>query len=318
MEIQQLRHFVAVARYGHLGRAAEDQKLTQSGITRSIQSLEEFLGVNLLRRTARGVTLTPVGKELLRHAEAIVNQRERALGAIETFMRGDMGAVTIGTTNSTDYDFMPDVAAQVLSKHPGLRIATKSGPYLDLVEALRMGEIEFIVGLIDPSFRHPEVVIEELFDTRSAVVCRPTHPLAAKEQVTPEDLSASKWAMLSSRGLQHAFHAFFQSQRLAMPEQVIKSNSLIFIRTVLYQLDILSALPWKYLQPDIAAGKLVTLNVPTPGDFAKAGITRLADVEPSFAASVLLEEVRRLGAERGAAPTDAPPTTAHAKAGKRG
>ncbi len=315
MEIQQLRHFVAVARYGHLGRAAEDQKLTQSGITRSIQSLEEFLGVNLLRRTARGVTLTPVGKELLRHAEVIVNQRERALGAIEIFMRGDIGAVTIGTTNSTDYDFMPEVAAQVVLKHPGLRIATKSGPYLDLVEALRMGEIEFIVGLIDPTFRHPEVVIEELFPSRSVVACRPAHPLATKDEVTLDDLSANKWAMLSSRGLQHAFHAFFQSQRLAMPEQVIKSNSLIFIRTILFQLDVLTALPWKYLQPDIAAGTLVALNVPTPGDFAKAGITRLVDSEPSFAAAVILEEVRRLGAERNATPADAPPVRTKGKRG---
>ena len=318
MEIQQLRHFVAVARYGHLGRAADDQKLTQSGITRSIQSLEEFLGVNLLRRTARGVTLTPVGKELLRHAEAIVNQRERALGAIEIFMRGDIGAVTIGTTNTTDYDFMPEVSAQVLSKHPGLRIAIKSGPYLDLVEALRMGEIELIVGLIDPSFRHPEVVTEDLFSTRSVVACRPSHPLATKDEITLEDLSASKWAMLSSQGLQHAFHAFFQSQRLTMPEQVIKSNSLMFIRTILYQLDVLTALPWKYLQADIAAGTLIALKTPTPGDFAKVGITRLADGEPSFAATVILEEVRRLGAERSAAPADAPPSQSRAKAVKRG
>lgn len=78
MSLVQLESFVAVAREGHLGRAAARLHVSQPPLTRRIRSLEEELGVELFERTHRGMKLLPPGERLLEHAVQILERVERA------------------------------------------------------------------------------------------------------------------------------------------------------------------------------------------------------------------------------------------------
>ena len=97
MDIRQLRRSVSVAELGSLNKAAEYLAVSQPSLTRSIQMMEETLDVQLFDRTARGIVLTRMGEELLPHARAILNERDRAIMAIQN-LRGRGGeTLSIGT-----------------------------------------------------------------------------------------------------------------------------------------------------------------------------------------------------------------------------
>src|SRR5690349_24873025 len=78
VEVRQLRYFVAVAEELHFGRAAERLGMAQPPLSRAIRELERQLGAQLLERTTRQVTLTPVGETLLQDARIALEAVEAA------------------------------------------------------------------------------------------------------------------------------------------------------------------------------------------------------------------------------------------------
>ncbi|WP_391487356.1 LysR family transcriptional regulator [Leclercia tamurae] len=95
MELRQFRYFTAVAKLGSISQAAQELHIAQPALTRQIQKLEENLGVLLLERTGRGVTLTDAGAQFLKDAEKLLDDattaRERAIRA----SRGECGNISL-------------------------------------------------------------------------------------------------------------------------------------------------------------------------------------------------------------------------------
>ena len=83
MEVQQLRHLLAAVRYGNLLKAAEEIHISQSGLSRSIKSLETRLGVPLLIRKSKGVEPTVFGLSVINRAKVIINEVARAVEEIK-------------------------------------------------------------------------------------------------------------------------------------------------------------------------------------------------------------------------------------------
>ena len=117
MEMQQLRHFLAAVRHGNFAKAADDVNITQSGLSRSIKTLEDVLGLPVLVRNARGVEATKFGAALVPHAKAILNERERALEKLLAIRQQHLGSVRLGVTPQ----FRPSFRAgrdRTISNHP--------------------------------------------------------------------------------------------------------------------------------------------------------------------------------------------------------
>lgn len=292
MELQQLRHFLVTVRHGHMGKAAAELNLSQSGLTRSIQNLERAVDARLLKRTARGVEVTEFGRELTRHAEAIISQHDKAVESLATLQTTGFGIVRLGITRNYNHYFIPDVLADLLKRNPGLRLQTVSGTYLDLVDRLRSGELDLVVGLIDPTYQQRDITAEDLLETRSAIVCPINHPLVDKEVVTPRDLSQAQWILPSGRGIQNAFEGYFSANRCPLPDQIMSSSSLVLILKVLEKMDALSILPRDLVADSIAAGLLAVIEAETPADYARAGITRRADEPLNRAVTTVVEHIR--------------------------
>ncbi|MGE3674002.1 MAG: LysR family transcriptional regulator [Polyangiaceae bacterium] len=78
MSLVQLEYFVAIAEEGNIGRAARRLHVSQPPLSRQLRSLEEELGAELFKRTARGVQLLPHGKTFLEHARRVLAEVEHA------------------------------------------------------------------------------------------------------------------------------------------------------------------------------------------------------------------------------------------------
>src|SRR3546814_17050701 len=91
MEFRQLRYFVAAAEYGNIGTAAQRLNVSQPPVSRQIQALEDELGVQLLVRTTKGVSLTAAGRSFLDDARVILTRSRDSRDRCRAAGRGDVG-----------------------------------------------------------------------------------------------------------------------------------------------------------------------------------------------------------------------------------
>jgi DNA-binding transcriptional LysR family regulator len=144
VELRQLEYFVAVAKHRHFGRAAEAAYVSQPALSQQVQRLEAELGIALLRRTSRGVELTPAGEELLGRAEAILADVAQARGAIDEHAGVVRGAVRVAATTA-DALQLPDVLAAFHREHPGVRLALRHASASEVLALLRKGAVDLAV-----------------------------------------------------------------------------------------------------------------------------------------------------------------------------
>jgi DNA-binding transcriptional LysR family regulator len=123
MELRHLRYFVTVAEELHFGRAAQKLHISQPPLSMQIRALEKELGVTLLNRTQRHVSLTQAGAALLGEARHILARVEQAVLMTKRAGRGEIGELAIGFISVADYNVLPVVLREPLiaalpEKHP--------------------------------------------------------------------------------------------------------------------------------------------------------------------------------------------------------
>lgn len=167
MELRHLRYFVTVAEELHFGRAAEKLRISQPPLSMQIRGLEEELGVTLLNRTQRHVSLTQAGRTFLAEARQILARLEQAVLMTRRAGRGEIGELAIGFISVADYNVLPTLLREFRSLYPLVN--------LTLREATSDAQIEDLVnGRIDAGFMLPPV-----FDARLESVTILREPLVA-------------------------------------------------------------------------------------------------------------------------------------------
>src|SRR6187402_2227905 len=115
MDIRQLRHFAAVARTLHFGRAAEQLGMTQPPLSQSIMALERELGAPLFVRTRRSVALTPFGRAWLVHVRGVLDGVNALPGIARRLRDGSSGRIEISFVSTADYNILPDLVRRYAS-----------------------------------------------------------------------------------------------------------------------------------------------------------------------------------------------------------
>jgi len=141
-EISQLRCFVAVAEELHFTRAAERLNMTQPPLSRQIRLLEHSVGVILLERSSRAVTLTAAGKAFLPEATRILRLAQEAAVKARRTARGEQGMLSIGFSAASGYSLLPEVVRGIRQACPDVALNLKELVSTAQVEALNAGEID--------------------------------------------------------------------------------------------------------------------------------------------------------------------------------
>ena len=148
MDIRQLRHFVAVARTLHFGRAAEELGMTQPPLSQSIISLEREIGTALFVRTKRSVALTPFGAEWLTHVRAALDEVNRLPGLAKNLRDGVAGHLALSFVSTADYSILPALVRRYSSLFPDVDISLTEATSDVQIATLLEGKGH--VGLIIP------------------------------------------------------------------------------------------------------------------------------------------------------------------------
>jgi DNA-binding transcriptional LysR family regulator len=181
MELRHLRYFVAVAEELHFRRAAERLHMSQPPLSQQIRALENDVGVELLVRDRRGVSLTTAGRAFLAEAYNVLGAAEHAVAIAHQAARGDMGDLSIGFVGSTVYGLVPELLRAFGEEHPAVRVRLREMTSAAQMSALQVREID--IGFLRPPVSAEGVTVETLFEEPLVVALPTDHPLAGTARV---------------------------------------------------------------------------------------------------------------------------------------
>jgi DNA-binding transcriptional LysR family regulator len=192
MDMRHLRCFVAVCEELHFGRAAERLHLTQPPVSLAIKELEEELGVTLLERTSRRITLTRAGEDALCDARTVLIAADTMRRRAHEAAQGLLGTLSIGFISLPAYSFLPPTLRSFTECYPRVKLSLEEGTTDQIVRDVERGKLD--VGMVFRVPGLPSTLNSRLVHMEPLIVALPeTHPLAGCGRVALEDLAHERF-----------------------------------------------------------------------------------------------------------------------------
>ncbi len=243
LKIRHLEIVLAVADCGNLSRAATQLGMTQSGLSRAIAEIEELAGGRLFERTPRGMSCTPLGLSMCRHAGTLLGNFRKAESDLAAISGGDLGSITIGCFSMFSGWPLADAVQAFRTSHPKVTLTIQIGTHERLIKDLDSADIDVLISRYTPGLDPQTYRSLSLLDDAIVLGCAPNHPLAGRKKVTLADCVAFPWItpMPGSR-LRAELYSLLKTHNLATPE-MIAALSPEFGREMLATGDYLWLLP---------------------------------------------------------------------------
>jgi DNA-binding transcriptional LysR family regulator len=187
MELQHFRCFVVLAEELHFTRASERLHLSQPHLSRIINQIEQQLGVNLIRRTTRQVTLTDAGEKFLGEAKSVLSRVEEAMQAMQQFAECETERLRIGFTEMARHYVVPKILSAFCDRYPHLQLDILESCTEELVKSLDKAEVD--IAFLHPPLRANFLKMLSLGQESFAIALPIDHPLALQKEITFADLA---------------------------------------------------------------------------------------------------------------------------------
>ncbi|MEU9799722.1 LysR family transcriptional regulator [Streptomyces sp. NPDC051000] len=194
-DIKKLRILRTLADRGTVTATAEALHMTPSAVSQQLTNLARQLGVSLLEAQGRRVRLTDAAHLVLRHAEAVFAQLERADAELAGYLSGDAGEVRIGAFSTAVPVLVVPAVAALRRSHPGVEVRVRETEAAESYELLSAGAVDLALSLAAhaPTARDPRFTRVTLLEDPLDVALPPDHPLAGAPAVRLADLSGDRW-----------------------------------------------------------------------------------------------------------------------------
>ncbi len=186
VDIRKLRNVIEVANSGSITLAAQNLFMTQSTLTRSIADLESEIGVQLFRRTPKGVIPTDAGVAFVAKAKQIMSAVDELVTGAVAHRDLKAGRLRIGFASAMFQRIAMPSITEIVRSHPGLGVEILSGSGEKLVPAIVNGELDVLVGRQNHLMRWAELEVTAVIDLHCRLMVRKGHPLTELDSVAPE------------------------------------------------------------------------------------------------------------------------------------
>jgi DNA-binding transcriptional LysR family regulator len=308
MDLRQMEYLVALADEQQFTRAAAVCRVSQSGLSAAIRSLEDELGTTLFSRTTRRVEPTDAGLALLPYARAMLAQSAAARDAVVQATRELSGHLRVGAEQCLGIVDVPSLLARFRRRYPLVDIHfTQTGSH-DLVEQVRDGDLDIAFVATTDHLTH--VTRAELGRWPVVLLCPPEHPLAASGRVDWADLREQdfidfqeSWAVRSLNDAACAAHGVGRRVRCTVND--------VHTLLDLIQRGLGVALVPQHVAAKPQAAGLVTMQLP-PNEAPQWVVSAVTGTPAAASAPLLLEILDTELRHREAAPSDEPVVVAGA------
>jgi len=201
LDVRRLRLLRELAHRGTIAAVAEALAFTPSAVSQQLSALEREAGLPLLERSGRRVVLTPAGRNLVRHAETVLEQLERAAAELAGARQGLSGPLRIGTFASAGRTIIPAALITLARQHPGLEPMVSEIDPADVADALRAGDLEvaliheydFAAARPEPGLAAEELCTEAMYLASPDDPAAGTGPTGAEAEEAGDAAAIGRW-----------------------------------------------------------------------------------------------------------------------------
>ncbi|WP_274558486.1 LysR family transcriptional regulator [Streptomyces spiramyceticus] len=194
-DIKKLRILRTLRDRGTVTATAEALMMTPSAVSQQLSNLAKQLGVPLLEAHGRRVRLTDAAHLVLRHAEAVFAQLERADAELTGYVQGEAGEVRVGAFSTAVPALVVPAVQRLRTTHPALEVRVREAEAAEAYELLAGGVVDLALSLAAhaPTARDPKLARFPLLADPLDVALPAGHPLAAAPGLRLADLSGEAW-----------------------------------------------------------------------------------------------------------------------------
>lgn len=301
IKLRQLAHARALFRHGSFRRAAEAENISQPALSRSIQSLEESLGVLLFDRQTSEISPTAFGKALLSRAEIILTEAAELEREMVLLQGLDVGRLDVAMGLYAAELSGDRALAELLAEHPRLKIRALLRHWSDLERHVLTRAVDLAFGEISHLATSSDLLLEPVGRHELLFFCRPGHPILSRRVLSAEDIDAFRVVMppvLSS--LAPLFPRNLRADALsghALPR--IQVEALTAVRAIVARTDAIGFATPVQLEPLLRRGEVAVIPFRASWLRLDYGFVYLASRSLSPAAEAFMDKVREI--ERGLA-----------------
>ena len=243
MDLDLLKDYLAVVEHGSILAAAEATGTSQPTLSRRIRDLEDSLGVLLLNRTARGISVTTYGESFKQHAEKLLRDHQLALDDLRALKSGSYGHARIGIAPALS-GYLPGTIARLMEQKPSATFEVLEGTYDSLVEKTLRGEIDGAFTMLPTGESLETLACTKIGPEPLVIIADANHPLEDSESLDFKALGNEAWILMNRpRSIIDGFHQLAKANGLEKLHVSIETSSLDFLKSVIRGTTIISILP---------------------------------------------------------------------------
>ncbi|MEX0871898.1 MAG: LysR family transcriptional regulator [Aquisalimonadaceae bacterium] len=302
LKLRQLVVFDAVLAEGSLVKAAEVLSLTQPAVTKTVQAMEEILGVPLLQRTSRGIVATIYGRAVGARIKAVLAEVRYLGDDLTTLAAGKGGHIVVGTLISAAAWLLPEAIVRLKERSPEVVVTLQEGTNDQLMPQLITGEIDLVIGRV-PDKVYAGVHHEAFYDEQLCAVARVGHPLAAAGRLNIADLADFPWILpIPDSPVRAVAEQLFRDGGRPLPRNRMDSLSILTNVSIMRRSDAVCLLPRDVANHYVRQQVLTILPLRQTVPFGRMGLSRAAERNQTPAAHALIEALREAAGDH-----DSPP-----------
>jgi LysR family hydrogen peroxide-inducible transcriptional activator len=187
ISLKQLRYYLTTAKHKSIRQAAKELRISQPSLSAQLKSLEETLGTPLFERTRGGITLTPLGRELLPESKAAVDAAKAIIDAANFSTHGPSGTFRLGVSPALGPYSLPWILPALRHEYSNVKFFVKEEVPSSLIEGLIGGSYDLIFTPVP--IDDPAITVVPLFHEPLFLVVNANHPLAKFDHIEASQLS---------------------------------------------------------------------------------------------------------------------------------
>lgn len=194
MNLRDLKYIVEVAREKNFARASAKVFVSQPALSMQIKKLEETLGVEIFERDKQNFLITPVGAEIIKKAEIILQESEEIKMIAKNSKDPHKGEIRIGAFPTVASYFLPNFVKNIHKKFPHLKIFLIEAKSDELIAKLKSGELDFC--LLAMPIADENLIGEKIFSEKFLLATPKSHPFSKKSKIQIKELKNQELMLL--------------------------------------------------------------------------------------------------------------------------
>lgn len=245
LTLRDLSILLTAVEAGSMSKAAEQLRVSQPAISKTISLLEREVGAQLVARSPRGIEPTKHGRALLARSRAALNELKDAVEEMEILSQAKAGELRIAANEVALSGVVGTVINRLYARYPGIVFEiVPAYTHTAQIHELEQGNVELVIGQMPPSTMERHLTASVLFQEQLVVVAGSRNRWAHRSKIELAELMDEPWAFsplnsISGRSMEQAF----QASGLGLPRIMVMSSSMQLLRRLIMDNEFLALFP---------------------------------------------------------------------------